>query len=64
MTINTDLTKLLSGHEGKWVALSADNSRVVGVADDPKGAVEQAHKNKEENPTLTKTPEDYISFIL
>ena len=64
MAINTDLTKLLRGHEGKWVALSADNSRVVGVADDLKGAIKQAHLNKEKTPTLTRTPDDYTAFIL
>ena len=64
MTINTDLRKLLVGHKGKWVALSADNKRVVGSANTPKGALEQARINKEKNPVLTGEPEDNSAFIL
>ncbi len=64
MVINTDLTKLLVGHEGKWVALSADNRKIVGVADSPKGALKQAHANKEKNPVLTRVPKTYDSLIL
>ena len=64
MTINTDLTKLLSGHEGKWVALSADSSKVVGVADNLKEALEQAHTNKEQSPILTKVPKSSGTLIL
>ena len=64
MVENTDLSKLLKGYSNKWIALSADSSRVVGVAENPKEAVKQAHKNKEKNPVLTKTPENYGTFIL
>lgn len=64
MVENIDLRKILKGYSNKWVALSADSSRVVGVSDTPKGALEQAHKQKESNPILTKTPENYGTFIL
>jgi len=61
---NTDLRKVLKGYSNKWIALSADSHKVVGVADNPKDALEQAHSKKEENPILTKTPEHYGTFIL
>jgi len=61
---NTDLRKVLKGYSNKWIALSVDSSKVVGVADNPKEALEQAHTHKEQNPILTKTPENYGTFIL
>lgn len=64
MVENTDLRKVLKGYSNKWVALSSDSSRVVGVADTIKDAVEQAHSHKEINPILTRTPEHYGTFIL
>jgi hypothetical protein len=64
MTINTDLRKVLKGYSNKWVALSADSKRVVGVADSPKEALKQAQANKEQNPILTKAPQSHSAFIL
>jgi len=61
---NTDLTKLLKGYSNKWIALSADSSKVVGVADNPKEALKQARTNKEQNPILTKAPQTCSAFIL
>jgi len=64
MVENIDLRKVLKGYSSKWVALSADSSKVVGVANNPSEALAQAHDNKEQNPILTKTPENYGTFIL
>ena len=64
MVENTDLREVLKGYSNKWVALSADSNKVVGVADNANEALEQAHTNKEQNPILTKTPENYGTFIL
>ena len=64
MVENTDLRRVLKGYSNKWIALSADSSKVVGVADNAKEALEQARSNKESNPILTKTPEHYGTFIL
>ena len=64
MAKNTDLRKLLKGYSNKWIALSADNSKVVGVADNPKEALEQAEVNKEQSPILTKAPQTSGAFIL
>lgn len=64
MAINIDLSEVLKGYSNKWVALSADNKKVVGVADNPSDALKQAHENKEQDPILTKTPQNYGTFIL
>lgn len=64
MVENTDLRKVLKGHTNKWVALSADSSKVVGVADNPKEALKQARINKEQNPILTKVPKISGALIL
>jgi len=64
MAENTDLRKVLKGYSNKWIALSADSSKVVGVANNPKRALEQAHRNKEQSPILTKAPKSSGAFIL
>ena len=64
MVENTDLRKVLKGHSNKWVALSADSSKVVGMADNPREALKQAHTNKEQSPILTKAPQRPGAFIL
>ena len=63
MVENTDLRKVLKGYSNKWIALSADSSKVVGAADNPREALKQAHTHKEKNPILTRTPENYGTFI-
>ena len=64
MAENTDLREILKGYSNKWIALSADSSRVVGVADKVADAIKEARQNKENAPVLTKTPEHYGTFIL
>jgi len=64
MVENTDLRKLLKGYSNKWIALSADSNKVVGVADNPKEALKQAHANRERSPILTKAPQTSGAFIL
>ena len=64
MVENIDLRKVLKGYSDKWIALSADSSKVVGVANSPKEALKQAHINKEENPILTRVPEKYDTLVL
>jgi len=64
MVENIDLREVLKGYSNKWVALSTDSSRVVGVADNPKEALEQARMSKEQSPILTKAPQNYGTFIL
>jgi hypothetical protein len=62
--MNTDLRKVLKGYSNKWIALSADSKKVVGVADSPKEALKQAQINKERSPILTKAPQSHSAFIL
>lgn len=64
MVENTDLRKVLKGYSNKWVALSADSSKVVGVADNPREAIKQAHKNKEQSPILTRVSKSSGALIL
>ena len=64
MAENTDLRKVLKGYSNKWIALSADSSKVVGVGTNPKKALEQAHKNNEQSPILTRVPNSSGALIL
>ncbi|MBA7692563.1 hypothetical protein ES703_101130 [subsurface metagenome] len=64
MAENIDLRKVLKGYSNKWIALSADSKKVVGVADNPKEALKQAQTNKECNPILTKVPKSSGALIL
>ncbi|GAG93867.1 unnamed protein product, partial [marine sediment metagenome] len=56
MAEKTDLRELLKPYSDKWVALSEDSSKVVGVGDTPKKALEQASSRSEKNPILTRVP--------
>lgn len=51
-----NLGELLSPYEGKWVALSPDEARVVGVGDHLEEAVEEAKKNGIKDPVVTTAP--------
>jgi len=64
MAENIDLRKVLKGYSNKWIALSADSSKVVGVGDNPKEALKQAQTNKEQSPILTKVPKSSGALIL
>lgn len=63
MKINTDLTKLLNGYAGKWIALSPDNRKIVGVGNNPREALKQARKNKEQDSILTRVSDNYDSLV-
>jgi hypothetical protein len=64
MMENTDLTEILKPYSNKWVALSSDSNKVVGVADKIADAIEEAKLHNEKEPILTKVPEHYGTFIL
>ncbi len=61
---SVDFGNVVSKHPNKWVALSADSRKVVGVANTPKKAIKQAHINKEISPILTRVPKNPTAFIL
>lgn len=64
MVENTDLRKVLKGYSNKWVALSSDSRKVVGVSSTPKGALTEARACGERKPILTRVPKNYNAFIL
>lgn len=63
MAVKNDL-RMLKEYSNKWVALSSDSKKIVGVGSTVKEAVKKAEANKEHNPILTKTPECYGTFVL
>jgi len=47
-----------------WIALSADESRVVGKGDTYAEAVAEANRSNETDPVLIKTPVDWTAKVL
>ncbi len=58
------LAKLLLPHKGKWVALSHDETRVVGVGVTLDEALEAAKKKGEEKPVIIKSPDQHSALLL
>jgi hypothetical protein len=59
------LLELLRGApKGKWVAFSADETRIVAVADSFKVAVHQAKQKGERAPVIWPIPERWLSWSL
>jgi len=61
---NIDLREILKSYSNKWVALSSDSSKVVGVGDKVADAIKEAHLHNEKEPILAKVPEHYGTFVL
>ena len=62
--INSDLTKLLKGYSNEWVALSEDQTKVLGRVKSLKEALLQAKKRGCNNPILTRVPRHYGAYVL
>lgn len=58
------LAKLLAPHKGKWVALSHDETRVVGVGITLDEALEASKKKGEEKPVVIKSPDEHSALLL
>jgi len=60
-----DMSKVLRGFEGKWVALSMKDNQIVisGSGITINEAIEKARKNGVDDPTLIRAPEA-CSYIL
>lgn len=58
-----DLT-MLQNYSDKWIALSSDESKVVGTGDTVQEALEVSKQEGEKDPILTKVPKDYGTYIL
>lgn len=57
-----DLSKKLKPYENKWVALSLDHKRILGVGDSLKEAREKA-KKKSKRYIFLKLPPFNVSYI-
>ena len=51
------VAELMRSHAGKWVTLSADKTRVLGVSTKIETALSQAQKKGEARPHLIKAPD-------
>jgi hypothetical protein len=51
------VTGLIRPHAGKWVTLSSDKTRVLGVSKRMETALSQAQKKGEPRPLLIKVPD-------
>jgi hypothetical protein len=58
------LALLSSAPLDKWIALSADESRIVAVADTFAEATEAAEQAGEADPLLIHIPSDWTSRVL
>jgi hypothetical protein len=54
---------LRTAKPNSWLALSEDESRVVGVGDTYADAVEMAAQQGIDEPVLIKTPEEWVTLI-
>ncbi len=59
-----DLTKLLEPYRGKWVTLTKDEKRVLGVGDTIDEALKAAEEKGELLPFLIKVPDETQGAIL
>ena len=61
-----DMSKVLRGFEGKWVALSIKNGQIVisGSGVTISEAVEKARKSGVDDPTLVRAPEESCAYII
>jgi len=55
---------LLEARPNSWIALSEDESKVVGRGGTYTEAVEEALSNGEEDPLLIRTPEEWNDLVL
>lgn len=62
MKRNHDLRQLLKSYENKWVALSLDYSKVLGVGDTLQGAKKKAEKKGKKHVFLKLPPFD-VSYV-
>ena len=63
--VTKDISKLLANiPRGAWVALSADQERVMAYAADLAQAVKQANELGEPDPVVVRVPENPSSWVL
>jgi len=60
-----DISKLLEGvPKGAWVALSADEERIIAYAAELQDVLQKAREAKEEKPVIIRVPESDASTLL
>ncbi len=55
---------MLEGYEGKWVAMSDDEEKVIAASDSFSEARGQALAKGERNPVMLKVPPKDASYVL
>jgi hypothetical protein len=55
---------LMEAKPDSWIALSGDESKLVGSGSTYREAVDAARQNGEEDPLLIKTPEAWNDLVL
>ena len=53
--------KLISPHAGKWVTMSSDKTKILGVSNRMQTALKQAKEKGEPHPLLIKAPDSNTS---
>lgn len=62
--VNTDLTKVLSKkYANKWVALNAQQTKVLAASRSPKKLMEIINKRRHRDAVVTYAVEDYRVFV-
>ena len=59
-----DLSIKLGEYRDRWVVFSNKTSKVISSGDSPKEAIENARKEGETDPVVTKVPKEYGNFVL
>ncbi len=61
-----DMSKILEGFEGKWVALSLKEGRLVisGSGNSAREAIDRASQKGEDDPILIKVASKAMNYIL
>ena len=59
-----DLSKILAKYANCWIALSADERRVVASGKHPQQALAQAKAKGERDPILMWAPKEHSAYIV
>ena len=60
-----DLTELLKGvPRGAWVAISTENEKVIAFGAELRAVLDEAKKQGENEPLITRVPETAAAMIL
>lgn len=61
-----DMSKILEGYEGKWVALSFKEGQITvsGSGNSIEEAIDKASQKGEHDPILLKVPSEAMSYIV